>query len=369
MDAKPLGWPHPGKGRASPSRCVSLGPEASHTHWYASDPEGVHNRGAANRGYVVGTTLQLWVVTLIAFSFGALCARLLPYAANLLSSRRARRGYVEFIQPTYLRKPLPPLSDTHAKDIGLFIYRALRQQEDDCEQESLRQLPRLGKRAPRCYEMTARVLALLDALSSCAWGCAKGNHMLERLVGRSVNHARAATKLALMGFYDEALVLTRGVGEIANLLSLFAARGASFARWASLDNRTRRREFSPASVRRELEKIGTPIRVTTVAYAELSSRNVHVGPQTTTQTYNILGMPVAGAYYQEAGLIVCQNELAKALTFVIYAVANLTHLDKPLQLRLLQAGRDLIFDTGSLGIENMEEMWAALRKSASDSCP
>jgi hypothetical protein len=272
---------------------------------------------------------------------------------------------VQFVQPVGISYAPPPLSDTDTESVGLFIHQVLRQQEKYCEEKSLEQLPHLGDKAPRCYEMTARVLALLDALSSCAWGCAKDDHLLERLVLRSVNHARAAWRLALMGFYDEALVLTRGVGEIANLLSLFEARSDSFARWKSLDERTRRREFSPARVRTELETIGTPIRVTTEAYAELSSRNVHVNPRTSPQTYDMLGRAKGGSYYQEAGLLICQNELAAALTFVTYSAAKLSHLDRPLKKRMLLAGRDLILHTGSLGIENIHEMWAELIKKAS----
>jgi hypothetical protein len=312
----------------------------------------------------VGATLQLGLVALIAFLFGALCAYSLPYIATRRSSRRARRRVAQFVQPERLNKP-PPLSDTDTEGVGLLIHQVLRQQEEACEAKTLGRLPHLGEKAPRCYEMTARVVALLDALSSCAWGCAEGDHVFERLVTRSVNHARAALRLALMGFYDEALVLTRGVGEIANLLSLFEARSESFARWKSLDERARRREFSPVQVRTELETIGTPMKVTSEAYAELSNRNVHVNPRTSPQTYDILGIPKSAGYYQEAGLIVCQNELAKSLGFVIYSAAKLSHLGQPLKLRMLLAGRDLVLNTGSLGIENLPEMWTDLIKSAS----
>jgi hypothetical protein len=263
---------------------------------------------------IVGATLQLGLVALVAFLLGALCAHLSADFTAQLSGRRARRRFVQFVQPERSGSAPPPLSDANTEGVGLLIHQFLRQQEEDCEEKSLGQLPRLGEKAPRCYEMTARVLALLDALSSCAWGCAKGDHVLERLVARSVNHARAALRLALMGFYDEALVLTRGVGEIANLLSLFEAQSESFVRWKSLDERTRRREFSPGRVRTELETIGTPIRVPTETYAELSSRNVHVNPHTSPQTYDMLGRPKGGGYYQEAGLMICQNELAESLT-------------------------------------------------------
>jgi|SRR5271169_902967 len=309
-------------------------------------------------------TPQVGLVALIAFIFGVLSAYLLPRLAVRISTYHARRLVMRFVQPERFRKPPSPLSDTDTEGIGLSIDHILRQQEEACEAKTQRTLPHQGT-APRCYEMTARVLAVLDALSSCGWGCSGGDHVLERLIGRSVNHARAALRLALIGFYDEALVLARGVGEIANLLSLFETRSEAFARWKSLDERTRRREFSPLKVRDELKTIGTPIRVTPEAYAELSSRNVHVNPRTSPQAYDILGIPKAGGYYQEAGWLACQNEVAKSLGFLIYSAAKLTHLDQPLKLRMLLVGRDLILNTGLVAIETMEEMWAELMKKAS----
>jgi hypothetical protein len=311
------------------------------------------------------TNLQLGMVALIAFLFGGLSAHLLPRVGVRLSTRRARRRVMQFVQPQGFGPPFPPLSETDAEDIGPSIDYVLRQREEACEAKTLRRLPHLGEKAPRCHEMTARVLALLDALCSCAWGCPGGDHLLERLVGRSVNHARAALRLALIGSYDEALVLARGVGEIANLLSLFEAQSGSFVRWKSLDERARRREFSPVRVRTELERIGTPMRIPTETYAELSGRNVHVGPQTLPQSYDILGRPKGGGYYQEAGFIVCQNELAQSLAFVIYSAAKLSRLDQLLKTRILVAGRDLVLHTGRLGVENIQEMWAELMRKSS----
>jgi hypothetical protein len=312
-------------------------------------------------------TVQAEVLALFIFLLGVVCARLVPYAAAHASERRDRRRFVQFVQPKRFGSAPPPLADAVLHGVGLSIHQTLMQQDDNCEKTSLSRFPRLGEKTPRCYEMMGRVLALLDALSSCAWGCAEGDHVLERLIGRSVNHARAGLRLALMGFYDEALALIRGVGEIANLLSLFEAKTGSFTRWKSLDERTRRREFSPANVRDKLEKIGTPIRVNTDKYAELSSRNVHVNPRTSPQAYDMLAIPKGGAYYQEAGLIICLNELALALTFVTYAAAKLSHVDQAMKQRMFVAGRDLILHTGRLGIENMQEMWAELMKKGSTS--
>jgi hypothetical protein len=165
-----------------------------------------------------------------------------------------------------------------------------------------------------------------------------------------------------MGFYDESLMLIRSVGEIANLLSLFSERRELFDRWKTLAERPRRQEFSPAEVRRQLENIGTPIRVSTSAYGELSSRAVHVNPGTSPQNFDALGRARGAAFFQDAGLLVCLNELALSLTFVSYAVSQLSHLEKRYKERLLKTGRDLVENTGRIAIDNLPEMWAELRK-------
>jgi hypothetical protein len=130
----------------------------------------------------VGATLQLGLVALIALLLGALGAYLFPNVAARLSTHRARRRFVQFVQPERAGGALPPLSDAKIEGVGFLIHQVLRQQENDCEEKSVAQLPRLGAKAPLCHEMTARVLALLEALSSCAWGCAMGELVLVRLV-------------------------------------------------------------------------------------------------------------------------------------------------------------------------------------------
>jgi hypothetical protein len=297
---------------------------------------------------------------------GAFVAFLVPRIAAWLVDRSARRRFVRYVQPTRYAQ-IPSLSDADPEKIGLMTHHVMMEQEDRCKQKTLDQLPRLGAKAPRGYEMMGRCFALLDAFSSCAWVCSGGDHVLERLAARALNNARAALRLTLMGFYDEAIALTRSVGEIANLLSLFAEQADSFTRWKSLDERTRRREFSPVNVRMRLEDLGTPMRIKSEVYAELSTRGVHVNPRTSPQTYDMIEIPKGGGYYQEAGLFICLNELAQALTFVMYASAQLSHLEKPLKKRMLEAGRDLIANTGRLGVDNIQEMWSDLKNAGQTS--
>jgi hypothetical protein len=262
--------------------------------------------------------------------------------------------------PKSLNKSFKPLPEVSVSKIGAVIFKELQRQEDRCQATTLARMSKMGEKSPRCFEMTQRVIALLDCLSCCGWGCSNGDHVLERLLVRSVNHARAALRLYLMGFYDESLVLTRGIGEIANLLSLFTQQNEAMARWKSLSERERRREFAPYKVREQLEAAGTPMRITTELYGELSSKNVHVTPETVPQAFDWSKRGKAGAFYQDAGFLVCQNELATALTFLTYGAASLAHLDKPFKKRLFEAGRNLISNAGRLGVENLEAMWTEL---------
>jgi hypothetical protein len=96
----------------------------------------------------------------------------------------------------------------------------------------------------------------------------------------------------------------------------------------------------------------------------LSSKFVHVSPETSPQSYDLLNRPKSGAYYQEAGLMVCLNELAECLTFLTYSAASLSHHDEKLKVRMFKAGRDLIAHTGALNVENLREAFDSFMQKA-----
>ena len=106
------------------------------------------------------------------------------------------------------------------------ISRAIR---TECKVTTIARLPRMGKKAPWCYENLGTVLALLDQIASCAWGCpgTEEGHAPHRLIGRGVSNGNTGIELALIGQYDEALVTARSVGEFANLLWLYLKRSTS----------------------------------------------------------------------------------------------------------------------------------------------
>ena len=74
--------------------------------------------------------------------------------------------------------------------------------EAECSLTTKGNLPDLGEKAPRCYEVLGMTLALIDCAASCYWGCAGGDHRLEFLAGKAANSSYAAINLASRGYYD-----------------------------------------------------------------------------------------------------------------------------------------------------------------------
>jgi hypothetical protein len=87
-------------------------------------------------------TMQVELLALFTFLLGALCARLVPHVAARVSDYRSRRRFVQFVQPKRFAKAPPTLSDAVTAGVGLSIHHVLKQQEDQCENKSLRRLSR-----------------------------------------------------------------------------------------------------------------------------------------------------------------------------------------------------------------------------------
>jgi hypothetical protein len=121
----------------------------------------------------------------------------------------------------------------------------VQEHEDLCEAKTDEHLPSMGKKAPVCVDRIGTVLSLLDRMSSCWWVCRGGDHTIEYLAGRTLSNARAALRLLRFGFYDEALLLCRSMGEIANLLYLFFRSDVSLTEWRNASHKERLRHFSP----------------------------------------------------------------------------------------------------------------------------
>ena len=158
--------------------------------------------------------------------------------------------------------------------------------ESQCAIESLREIPKLGISVPACYECLGDVLSMLYAEASCFYGCPGGDHFLERLTARVVAHSLSSLRLAVLGYYDESLALTRNLGEIANLLLLFAARPELLASRRVDGEAQRRKNFSAVKVRLKLEELGLNPPISSTRYSLLSEVGVHLVPSVSPQTFN-----------------------------------------------------------------------------------
>ena len=229
--------------------------------------------------------------------------------------------------------------------------------EDECETHTLERVSGLGEKAPKCREALGTCLSLLDRAGSCWWGCSGGDHVLRYMVGRSTNIARASLRLTQMGFYDEALALDRNLGEVANLMSLFAHDAETLIEWKKADEAKRRNQFSPVKVRLALQKISTPIFINEVRYSRLSSLSTHVTPSTVPQSHNPFRLPVLSSTFQDAGFLLCLNELALPVVFICFSVAHIFDLDKDVRVKILHAGRELVEATGGVTIDRVSQLF------------
>ena len=169
---------------------------------------------------------------------------------------------------------------------------------------------KLGKHEADALMIGTSLSAFYQA-ATCHRKCHGGGHVLEALTGRMYNLASAAYVLILQGFYDEALNLTRSIGEISNLIALSVVDKHALRQWLSADTNTRIREFSPARVRCLLEKSGDiPVLCDQSWYSEFCEQYTHVNPGTRPNMHNELSQAYVGSVFQSEGLRKALGELA-----------------------------------------------------------
>lgn len=105
-------------------------------------------------------------------------------------------------------------------------------------------------------EIIGTCMSALYQAGTCHRRCHGGGHILESLCGRAYNLSCAAYDLTNVGLYDEALNLIRSLAEMTNLIMLLSVDQSKIQKWIKSDRATRLRDFSPASIRRQLEAKG-----------------------------------------------------------------------------------------------------------------
>ena len=162
--------------------------------------------------------------------------------------------------------------------------------------------------------MIGTAMSALYQAATCYRKCHKGPHVLEALCGRMYNLAVGAYVLALRGLYDEALNLTRGIGEVSNLIALSVVDKKALKEWLSSDKKTRLRKFRPSEVRKALERQEPALLLANEDwYARFCETYTHVTPQTKPNMHNAGGRGFAGGVYQPEGLKRTLGELATVL--------------------------------------------------------
>ena len=238
---------------------------------------------------------------------------------------------------------------------GLSFLHLVWGQEDKCEVETDKAFQSLGKKAPACLEQIGTVLSLTDRMASCWWVCRGGDHTIEYLLGRVASNARAALRLLKFGFYDESLVLSRAIGETANLLQLFCHNEDSLQDWRASSRKDRRNMFGPAKVRCRLEKLQTSPLVNKERYGQLCERAVHVQPETKPQSHNILGVPGTGATFQHEGVLVCLNGIALPTSGAACFGAAILDLKAEVKETIFSAAKGLVKEIGKADITEIDD--------------
>jgi hypothetical protein len=215
---------------------------------------------------------------------------------------------------------------------GTKMLRAVGKYEDRCEKATEKRLAKIGKKAPLCYEYLAQLLAYADMIGSCVYSCpgeSEDAHAIWYLVARTSSFGRAALRLMKMGFYDEALIIVRSMGEICNLLVLFSVSPEAIEEWKTSDRAYRMTNLSPSRVRKRIEALGGVTAITATRYAALCEVSTHAVPDLRPQRFNHAGKSMTGGIYlQDAGILVVLNEMAMALALLVIAAAKLCKVPK-----------------------------------------
>jgi hypothetical protein len=116
----------------------------------------------------------------------------------------------------------------------------------------------------------------------------------------------------MLGYYDEALGLIRGIGELSNIVILAAEDPQAIQEWINADAKTLKKKFKPMDVRKLLEDRDSQLMYATKAwYSDLSESYVHVTPRTKPNDHS--GRAWVGGAFQKEGADKVFGELATVL--------------------------------------------------------
>lgn len=234
---------------------------------------------------------------------------------------------------------------------------------DECSKKTDAFFGKGGKKLPATMDALGNVLSMLYRSATCAWGCKGGDHQVEWLCGRLVNQSMSALRLIRCASYDEALMLIRGVGEIANLLWLFMLDANEMETWKRSNKSTRKNQFGPVKVRLKLERL-TPkfVPIDNARYEALCEIGTHPVPAFRPGQYNDHERPTLGMLMQELGVFVTTAELAYAVGMSATPFARLLSLPADEDRYLKDQSVALVEAIGGIDITSLDEVMANLKE-------
>lgn len=255
-------------------------------------------------------------------------------------------------------------SDADAKfPTALEFLEQLETAEESCSRTTVTFTRQSGKKLPISVKGLGSLLSLLYRAACCAWGCKEGDHQIEWLAGRVINQAMSSYRLIRAAYYDEALMLVRGIGEIANLLWLFDADVKEMATWKAASRKDRLNNFSPAAVRRKVEAhIGRAPLIDEKRYQRLCEVGTHPMPGFAPGHYSGTDRPVLGVMLQPVGVYVCFTELCYAVAVCARPLARLLNLEEERKKQIVMEAINLIGSLGTFTVLNYEEVLEEILK-------
>ena len=215
-----------------------------------------------------------------------------------------------------------------------------------------------GKKHPETIKNLGKGITLLYKAACCFWKCNGGDHLIERLVAKAVNQAICSFKLYKGCFYDESLMITRGIGEIVNLLYVFQNFPEKREEWKTLDSKNRFKNFSPSAARKILEKAGKFVPIDKTRYSKLCEIGTHPSPSEVPGHYSGTGIPILGMIVQPAGAYVSITELSFAIGLLCVVTPELIEVDDNVSKDFHDLGISLIKNLGAFHILNYSELLA-----------
>ena len=115
------------------------------------------------------------------------------------------------------------------------------------------------------------------------------------------------------------------MGEISNLISMSVVDKNSWKEWLEADKKKRMHKFSPAKIRKILEKHGSEYMYADKNwYSKFCEDYTHVHPKTKPNAHNT---PHIGGAVKSEGLSLSINELTNVIFYISIIVSKYAGLD------------------------------------------